>query len=109
MVDGRFKINKFPSDIDYEEIIECHKVLTQHHYEHYEVFFYKKKKFSRHNTSYWLQNSYLGLTWGTFFDGEYRSQNVSNNQLYLKNLDFGHILQTSEALSLTEKMMNTLC
>lgn len=107
---GRWKIqNKqvFPSDIDYERNYRMvHEVLTQHHYEHYEVSsFTKKKKFSRHNTSYWLQNSYLGIGPGAHsFDGEYRSQNVSNNQQYLKNLDFGHIQQTSEALSLTEKM-----
>ena len=107
---GRWKIqNKqvFPSDIDYERNFRMvHEVLTLHHYEHYEVSsFTKKKKFSRHNTSYWLQNSYLGIGPGAHsFDGEYRSQNVGNNQLYLKNLDFGHIQQTSEALSLTEKM-----
>tara|TARA_B100000900_G_C20594724_1_gene722923 strand:- start:82 stop:1119 length:1038 start_codon:yes stop_codon:yes gene_type:complete len=107
---GRWKNqNKrvFPSDIDYERNYRMvHEVLTQHHYEHYEVSsFAKKKKFSRHNTSYWLQKSYLGIGPGAHsFDGEYRSQNIGNNQLYLKNLDFGHIHQTSEALSLTEKM-----
>ncbi len=97
----------FPSDNDYQRNYRVvHELLTQQQYEHYEISsFAKEKKFSRHNTSYWLQNPYLGIGPGAHsFDGEYRSQNISNNQLYLKKLDFGHLQLTTEALSLTEKM-----
>ena len=107
---GNWKIqNKraFPSDADYERNYRIvHEVLIQNQYEHYEISsFAKNKHFSRHNSSYWLQNPYLGIGPGAHsFDGENRGHNISNNQIYLKQMDIGHAQLIIEPLSLTEKM-----
>lgn len=54
----------------------------------YEVSnFGKKNYFSKHNTSYWLGKSYLGIGPAAHsYDGNYRSWNVANNALYMSSL-----------------------
>ena len=68
---------------------------------HYEVCsFGKPGYFSRHNSSYWLGKSYLGLGPSAHsFDGHKRSWNVSNNSQYVKALDNEKLPLTSEILT----------
>ena len=68
---------------------------------HYEVCsFGKPGYFSRHNSSYWLGKSYLGLGPSAHsFDGHKRSWNVSNNSQYTKALDNEKLPLTSEILT----------
>lgn len=50
--------------------------------------FGKPGRFAVHNTSYWLQQPYLGLGPSAHsFDGESRQWNVKNNNLYIKALN----------------------
>ena len=101
------KKKSFPSELDYERNYRIvHEELTKYQYEHYEISsFAKNAHFSQHNAAYWLQNPYLGIGPGAHsFDGDNRSYNISNNQLYLKQLDTNKVHPIVEALSLTEKM-----
>ena len=68
---------------------------------HYEVCsFGKPGYFSRHNSSYWLGKSYLGLGPSAHsFDGHKRSWNVSNNSQYIKAIANDELPQTSEILT----------
>ena len=68
---------------------------------HYEVCsFGKPGYFSRHNSSYWLGKSYLGLGPSAHsFDGHKRSWNVSNNSQYIKALANDELPLNSEILT----------
>lgn len=70
-------------------------------YEHYEVSnFCLPGYHSRHNTSYWLQKSYLGLGPGAHsYNLQERQYNVRNNARYIKQLQAGELPQESETLS----------
>jgi len=75
--------------------------LTQHGYEHYEVSnFAKAGKHSRHNSSYWNDQTYLGVGPGAHsYDGTSRSFNVSHNSKYLNQIQKGQLPITIEKLT----------
>ena len=60
--------------------------------------------FSRHNTSYWLGKSYMGVGPSAHsFDGKSRSWNISNNTKYIKSLETNKRPFESEVLSLENR------
>ena len=60
--------------------------------------------FSRHNTSYWLGKTYMGVGPSAHsFDGIQRSWNVSNNSKYIKSLEVDIRPFESEVLSLENR------
>ncbi len=60
-------------------------------FDHYEISNFSKEGFiSRHNSSYWKGEKYLGLGPSAHsFDNISRQWNVSNNNLYIKNIETG--------------------
>jgi|TARA_B110000503_G_C7173547_1_gene425702 oxygen-independent coproporphyrinogen III oxidase len=97
----------FPTDEVYAHNYRIvHDTLVGHNYEHYEISNFAKKGFlSKHNTSYWFQESYIGIGPGAHsFNGTDRKENISNNQVYLKQLALGNIPEKVEKLSQTEMM-----
>lgn len=64
------------------------EVLMAEGYEHYEISNFARPGFySRHNTSYWFQEPYLGIGPGAHsFEGSRRLNNIRNNALYAKSL-----------------------
>lgn len=64
------------------------KWATQNNFIQYEISnFGKDGFFSKHNSSYWFNQSYLGLGPSAHsFINDKRKWNISNNQLYIKNL-----------------------
>ncbi|MEQ8424722.1 MAG: radical SAM family heme chaperone HemW [Cyclobacteriaceae bacterium] len=62
--------------------------LTKHGYEHYEISNYAKPdKYSRHNSSYWKQEPYLGIGPSAHsYNIRSRQFNVSNNATYLNSI-----------------------
>ncbi len=73
-----------------EAVIDQFEMLMEkakeHGYEHYEISnFCKPDKISKHNTSYWQGEKYLGLGPSAHsFDGKKRRWNIKNNPLYIK-------------------------
>jgi oxygen-independent coproporphyrinogen-3 oxidase len=62
--------------------------------------FGKQDYFSKHNTSYWLGKSYLGIGPSAHsFDGKQRSWNVSNNIKYIKAIQQNELPHEREILS----------
>ncbi len=57
-------------------------------YEHYEISNFSKPGFhSRHNSSYWEQQTYLGIGPSAHsYNGNTRQFNIANNHLYLKSI-----------------------
>ncbi len=80
--------------------------LNSNGYEHYEVSnFAKPGCHSRHNTSYWTGNWYLGIGPSAHsYNGESRRWNISNNALYMDNIIQNKLGYEEELLSCTQKM-----
>jgi oxygen-independent coproporphyrinogen III oxidase len=83
-------------------------------YEHYEISNFAKPGFrSKHNSSYWLGKSYLGLGPSAHsFNGGSRQWNIANNALYLKSIEQNIVPSEIEALTeiqqLNEYIMTSL-
>lgn len=81
---------------------------------HYEVSNFSRKNFeSRHNTSYWMGEPYLGIGPSAHsYSGNTRSWNVSNNAKYLKGIDSDRMDREVEELSekdrINEMIMTSL-
>ncbi len=74
-------------------------------YEHYEISnFAKPGSYSRHNTSYWNGEPYLGIGPSAHsYNKVSRQWNISNNPQYIRNIDEGIVPFEREELSDEEK------
>jgi oxygen-independent coproporphyrinogen-3 oxidase len=89
-------------------------VLSQAGYEQYEVSNFSKAGLqSRHNSSYWKQEKYLGVGPSAHsFNGKTRQYNIQNNNLYITAISQGRIPFEMEVLSpedrVNEYLLTTL-
>lgn len=93
------------SSVDDDESADNYHVLTDylgnHGYEHYELSNFCRPGFhSRHNSSYWIGEPYLGLGPSAHsFDGTNRKWNVSSVEKYCKAVSEGGTWWEDEILS----------
>lgn len=75
-------------------------------YEHYEISNFAKTGFrSRHNSSYWQGEKYIGIGPSAHsFNGNERSWNVANNRIYIQSLQQNQIPSEKEILSSSQKL-----
>ena len=75
-------------------------------YEHYEISNFAKPGFrSRHNSSYWQGEKYIGIGPSAHsFNGNERSWNVSNNRQYIESLKKNQFAYEKEILTPEEKL-----
>jgi len=98
------KKGKYPP-IDEEKALAHFEILVEETqkegFVHYEISnFGKPDYFSRHNTSYWLGKSYLGIGPSSHsYNGTHRSWNVANNSKYIKAIQENSLPQEVEELS----------
>ena len=80
--------------------------LEAHGYEHYEISNFAKPGFhSRHNSSYWNGDYYLGVGPSAHsYNGNTRQFNISNNHHYIKAIQQGQIPFELEILSREDKI-----
>ena len=97
VIDDDFSATQF-------DILVSH--LAQHGYEQYEISnFAKDNHFSRHNTSYWRQEEYLGIGPSAHsYNHHSRQYNVPNNGQYLKFLQQNLVPSEIEILSVQDKV-----
>ncbi|MFN5459565.1 MAG: radical SAM family heme chaperone HemW [Bacteroidota bacterium] len=103
----RVKLKEEPltdEDLSTEQFDFLMAWAESNNYDHYEISnFAKKDSYSRHNSAYWLGKKYLGIGPSAHsYDCEKRTFNVSNNSLYVKNLNNGTAFYQEEVL--TRKM-----
>lgn len=81
------------------------RVLEEAGFENYEFSnFGKPGYFSRNNTAYWFGKTYLGIGPSAHsFDGQSRMWNISNNTLYIKNIEKVQLPLEREELSLNDR------
>ncbi len=79
-------------------------------FEHYEISnFAKNFKYSKHNTSYWQQQSYIGLGAAAHsYNGHSRQWNVANVKTYIESINNGILSFEQEELCL-EDQYNEYC
>jgi oxygen-independent coproporphyrinogen-3 oxidase len=77
----------------------------QNQFEQYEISnFAKNQKYSRHNSSYWSGEKYLGLGPSAHsFNGEKRQWNIRNNYEYINTINAGRIPFQEERLSANQQ------
>jgi oxygen-independent coproporphyrinogen-3 oxidase len=82
------------------------KWLRQNSYEHYEVSNFAKEGFkSRHNSSYWEGEKYLGLGPSAHsYNGMVRKWNIANNIKYINAIDKGTVASETEVLTEMQKL-----
>jgi oxygen-independent coproporphyrinogen-3 oxidase len=86
----------------FEYLVET---TAEHGYEHYEISnFAKPGHYARHNSSYWNNESYLGVGPAAHsFDGISRQWNVANNAAYIKSMGEGKTCFEREVLTQTQR------
>ncbi len=77
----------------------------QNGFEHYEISnFARDKKYSKHNTSYWKGNWYLGIGPSAHsFNGSTRQWNIANNALYIKAVNENEDPSETEILTIPQQ------
>lgn len=93
------------SEREYEVVRER---LTRGGYEHYEISNYARKGYrSRHNSSYWRGEEYLGIGAGAHsFSGEVRRWGCDDLERYLSGVD--SVRYEGERLSIKERRNETI-
>jgi len=83
------------------QFLQMTEILTSRGYEHYEISnFALPGKRSKHNSSYWSGDKYIGLGPSAHsFNGTSRQWNVANNALYIKSLEGGSVPFEQEFLT----------
>lgn len=95
--------------VDDEKASRHFNILTNHlakaGFEHYEISNFALPGFrSKHNSSYWSGQWYLGLGPSAHsYNGKSRQYNVANNALYIKEINEGTIPAEVEVLSTADR------
>ncbi len=99
-------LQEVDEDFMSESFLYVRKRLTEAGFDDYETSnFAKNKRYSKHNTSYWNQEAYLGIGPSAHsFNGESRQWNIAKNGIYIKSISEGRIPAEMEMLSPENKL-----
>lgn len=82
-------VNELDEERNYRQYLILQEYIKKHGFEQYELSNYcKNGAYSKHNVSYWEGKKYLGIGPSAHsYNGISRQWNVSNNTIYVKNLN----------------------
>lgn len=82
------------------------KETSQRNYIQYEISnFGLEGYFSKHNSSYWMGDDYLGIGPSAHsYDGQCRSWNISNNTKYISSIEKGEFPSEKEKLGVEDRI-----
>ncbi len=106
---ARGELAPVPDEESERQYNQVHTTLTEAGYDHYEISnFARKGRRSRHNSSYWQSQPYLGIGPAAHsFDGENRVWAVASVAEYLAGVDGGECYE-SEHLTATDRYNETI-
>lgn len=108
------KINEINDDFANDQFDMLVENLENKGYQHYEISnFAMPNHYSKHNTNYWKKGSYLGIGASAHsYNQQNRQFNISNNSLYIKQIEKGIIPCETEILTkadhINEYLMTSL-
>lgn len=108
------KLAPVGDEVAADEMMRVTTILSNAGYEHYEISNFSKPGYhSRHNSSYWKQQKYLGVGPGAHsYDGNSRQFNVKHNAAYIRSIEKGTVPFEKEHLSkedlINEYILTTL-
>ena len=84
-----------------EQFLLMRKILTNENYIHYEISNFCKQNYrSKHNSSYWNFQKYLGVGPSAHsFNGKTRQWNISNNSKYIYSIKNNEVFFEEEVLT----------
>lgn len=94
------------NDVQAKQFSILMEMMSTAGYEHYEISNFAKPGFrSRHNSSYWQGEKYIGIGPSAHsYNGKERSWNIANNRLYIQSLQQNSIPFEKEILTKSEKL-----
>ena len=100
------KAENIDPDLQATQFLQLMDYLDQKGYEHYEISnFAKPGKRSKHNSSYWKGEKYLGLGPSAHsFNGDSRQWNIANNNQYIDSLKQHQLKFEKETLTEKQKL-----
>ncbi len=103
---GKNKLKPVDDTLNADQFALLRIELTKAGYEHYEISNYcKPGLYSKHNSSYWKQEAYLGIGPSAHsYNGSSRQFNVSNNAQYIKSIKENKIPSQREELTIENKI-----
>ncbi len=107
---ARNKFKVIDNDVSAQEMMLLIDELEHAGFDHYEVSNFSKPGFiSKHNSSYWKGEKYLGVGPSAHsYNGDSRQYNISNNHLYLNAIQSQQIPATIEPLTIDDKINDYL-
>ena len=99
------KITELDDDISLQQYNLLIKESEKNDFTHYEISnFGKENYFSKHNSSYWLGNEYLGIGPSAHsYNRKSRSWNVRSNKKYISEIKNNRLPSETEILTNSEK------
>ncbi len=103
---GLKKKEDISNEVQAKQFMILMQMMNTARYEHYEISNFAKRGFrSRHNSSYWLGEKYIGIGPSAHsFNGNERSWNIANNRIYIQFLEQSLIPSEKEILTPTQKL-----
>jgi oxygen-independent coproporphyrinogen-3 oxidase len=100
------RIPDIDADKQSEQFLLLMQWMEEAGYEHYEISNFARPGFrSRHNSSYWKGEKYLGIGPSAHsFDGSSRQWNISNNNIYIDSVKKDIIPLEKEILTATQHL-----
>lgn len=94
------------NDVQAKQFSMLMEMMRTAGYEHYEISNFAKPGFrSRHNSSYWQGEKYIGVGPSAHsYNGKERSWNIANNRLYIESLKKDTIPFEKEILTQSERL-----
>ncbi len=94
------------NDVQAGQFLMLMEMMRNAGYEHYEISNFAKPGLkSRHNSSYWQGEKYIGIGPSAHsFNGTERSWNIANNRIYIQSLQQNEIPSEKEILSISQKL-----
>jgi len=94
------------NEVQANQFLILMEMLRTAGYEHYEISNFSKRGFrSRHNSSYWKGEKYIGIGPSAHsFNGNERSWNIANNRIYIQSLQQNKIPSEKEILTPSQKL-----
>ncbi|MDO4881507.1 MAG: radical SAM family heme chaperone HemW [Capnocytophaga sp.] len=99
------KIPSISDEVSQEQFFILKETLEKEQFIHYELSnFGKEGFFSKNNTAYWEQKSYMGIGPSAHsYNGTERSWNISNNIKYIQAIEQNILPSDKEILTLNDK------